>query len=226
MSHQIDDKEKMNDLRSRLRRIKHKKNFFVALIGGIGSGKSSILFGLKELGVETVNTDQISRKLLSTGGQAVDLIEKKFGTAVINKDRSVNRKKLGAIVFKNPTSLSQLENIIHPLIWNEVVSVVEELIATEPPYIAIEIPVPKNKELLSDFFDLIVFISCDEGIRKKRVLARDGIAEAYVDLIIKNQTSNLDYEVLADIVLDNSSNNLIELNEKVHELNNKVKQMK
>lgn len=212
----------MSDLRSKFRTIKGKK-IFVALIGGIGSGKSSILFGLKELGAVTVNTDQISRKLMSTGGQAVDLIEKKFGTDVLNKDRSVNRKKLGEIVFNNPASLSQLENIVHPLIWDEVISDVEKLIATEPPYVAIEIPVPKNLELLSDFFDLVVCVSCNDEIRKKRVLARDNISDEYVELIIKNQNSIFDYESLADIVFDNSTNNLIELNEKVFDLSNKIK---
>lgn len=215
----------MNSLRSRLLNIKGK-NFFVAVVGGIGSGKSSILSGLKELGVVTVNTDQISRKLMSTGGQAVDLIEKKFGTIVINDDRSVNRKKLGAIVFKNSSLLIQLENIIHPLIWDEVISIIEEIITTPPPYIAIEIPILKNKELFSDFFDLVVFVSCDEEIRKKRALIRDEITEEYIELVIKNQISNFDYQALADIVFDNSSNNIIELNKKVYELNNKIKQMK
>jgi dephospho-CoA kinase len=212
----------MNEIKTRLRNIK-SENFYVALTGGIGSGKSTVLKKLGELGVGTISADLISRQLMSTKGATVDLIREKFGATIITKDYSVDRNKLRKIVFENPNLLIQLEEITHPLIWSEIVFQLEKLNSlSSPPYIAIEIPVPKNTRIWSDFFDLKVCVLCEEGIRRNRILEREGLSEADADLIIKSQNLQYDYRAICDIVLDNSSVDLYTFEQKILKLNQKI----
>jgi dephospho-CoA kinase len=212
----------MSDIKTKLRNIK-SKNFYVALTGGIGSGKSTVLKKLGELGVGTISADLISRQLISTKGAAVDLIREKFGAKIITNDCSVDRKKLREIVFENPNLLIQLEEITHPLIWNEIVFQLEKLNSlSPPPYIAIEIPVPKNTRIWSDFFDLKICVLCKEEIRRNRILERGGLSEAEADLIIKSQNLQYAYEAMCDIILDNSSVGLSLLDHKILKLNQKI----
>ncbi len=72
-------------------------------------------------GIDIVDTDEIAHELTLPGGKAMSLIKKTFGTSFITKDGSLDRGKIRKLVFSNPIFKNQLEAILHPLIYQEVV---------------------------------------------------------------------------------------------------------
>lgn len=92
-------------------------SYIIALTGGIGSGKSTISNFFLEHNIDIVDTDIISRKLVSPGKPALKEIQKKFGTAILNKNNSLNREKLRNLICISLKNKKWLEDLLHPLIY-------------------------------------------------------------------------------------------------------------
>lgn len=92
----------------------------IAVTGGIACGKSTAAKFFSDLGGEVLDTDAVAHELESAGGKAVDAIAAAFGSAVLSSDGSVDRRALGAVVFRDAEKLSLLNSIIHPLICRYV----------------------------------------------------------------------------------------------------------
>jgi len=92
----------------------------IAVTGGIACGKSTLAGILSEQGCDILDTDDVSHSLQASGGGAAGKIAARFGDGAIAADGSVNRRKLGELVFANPKALRDLESIMHPLIEGAV----------------------------------------------------------------------------------------------------------
>jgi dephospho-CoA kinase len=90
--------------------------YVIGLTGGIGSGKSTVAAMLAEKGATVLNADQVGWDVYRPGGPAYEPIIEAFGREIVADDGSVNRKKLGAIVFADPEARQRLNAITHPLI--------------------------------------------------------------------------------------------------------------
>ncbi|HEV2250300.1 MAG TPA: dephospho-CoA kinase, partial [Candidatus Limnocylindria bacterium] len=88
--------------------------FVVGLTGPIGAGKSTAAAMLRDLGARVLDADAIARDEQSRGTTGYSAIVQQFGTAVLDEDKEVDRRKLAAIVFADPRRLEQLERILHP----------------------------------------------------------------------------------------------------------------
>lgn len=88
----------------------------IGLTGGIASGKSWVASQLRELGFRVVNADLLGHQLIEPGQAAYEEVVREFGKEILRPDRSVDRKKLGAIVFADSSKLAKLNSILHPRI--------------------------------------------------------------------------------------------------------------
>jgi dephospho-CoA kinase len=86
------------------------------LTGGIASGKSWVASQLRELNFRVLDADRLGHQLIEPGAAAYDDVVREFGKEILRADNSIDRKKLGAIVFAHPQRLKKLNSILHPKI--------------------------------------------------------------------------------------------------------------
>ena len=99
----------------------------IALTGGIGSGKTAVSEIFKSKNIPIIDTDVIARQIVELDKPAYNEIIKLFGENGLDKDKSIDRKILRKIIFTSEEKRSQLESILHPIIWNEVESELKKL---------------------------------------------------------------------------------------------------
>lgn len=92
----------------------------VAITGGIACGKSLFSTYLQQLGVEILDADDVVHALQAPGGEAVEPIRARFGNQMIAHDGSVDRGRLGQLVFSDPKARNDLNEIVHPLVRNRI----------------------------------------------------------------------------------------------------------
>jgi dephospho-CoA kinase len=175
-------------------------SFCVGLTGGIGCGKSAATAIFAELGAAIVDTDVISRELTGPAGAAMEAISAAFGPAYILPDGSLDRPRMRALVFSDPTQKRALEAILHPLIR----SVSREQIATaRAPYVMLVVPLLVETGAYRDLLDRVLVIDCDERLQMSRTMARSGLSEEEVMRIMASQAKRGDRLKSADDVIVN-----------------------
>src|SRR2546428_126130 len=97
------------------------------LTGGVASGKSAVAARLRERGVEVIDADQVARDVVRPGEPALAEIAAEFGAQVLAADGTLDRKRLGAMVFADAAARKRLEAITHPRISAETARRVAEL---------------------------------------------------------------------------------------------------
>lgn len=163
------------------------------LTGGIGAGKSAAASIFQELGIPVIDADQIARELTQEKGLALESVIVRFGTA--------DRGQLRKLVFEDPRARKDLEEILHPLIRAESQRRIQAL-APKHPVVIYEAALLVETGRYRDFDGLIV-IEAPEEVRKKRIVARDGITIELAQQMIRAQTSDPNRNAVADQVLKN-----------------------
>jgi len=171
----------------------------IGLTGGIASGKSEVSRLFEELGVPVIDTDLISRQLVEPGEPALQEIVEHFGSAVLNSDGALNRKKLGQLIFSSETDRLRLEDILHPRIRNEVT---RQLQALNAPYAIIVIPLLLETRYPINV-DRILVVDVPLGMQRQRLMQRDNISEAEVGKVLRVQTTSHQRLAVADDVISN-----------------------
>lgn len=177
----------------------------IGITGGVGAGKSEILRYLKEkYSAMVVEADKVGHFLMEPGGACYYSIVEKFGSSILNADQTINRGKLGKIVFADPALLEALNKIIHPRVKSHIVSE----IAKERAYHRTEYFVVEAALLLEDHYDVICdelwYIHTDEAVREKRLKETRGYDDEKIAGIMANQKSPEEFRSACQIVIDNS----------------------
>ena len=176
----------------------------VGLTGGIATGKSLVSQILKELGAYIIDADKIARQVVEPEKPAWLEIVKFFGRDIINKDKIINRKRLGEIIFNDPVKRRKLEEIVHPRVIEEENRLVEEYRRKNPDGIviidaALLIEAGSHKRV-----DKLIVVYADKETQVKRLMERDGLRQTDAEKRIASQLP-LDKKVkMADFVIDNS----------------------
>ena len=149
----------------------------LGLTGGIASGKSFVAARLREMNFRVLDADQLGHKLLEPGQSAYEPVVQEFGNQILRPDKSVDRKKLGAIVFADPGKLAQLNSILHPRIEDAMrlqFTVWEKENPRDPVFVeaALLVEAGIHKRL-----DGLVVIWCKPEQQIERLVAR-GLTEA------------------------------------------------
>ncbi len=174
--------------------------YIVGLTGGIGSGKSTIAQRFRELGIEVVDADQASRKVVEPGMPALNIIADRFGAKMIKNDGTLNRAAMRQLIFSQPLEKTWLENLLHPLIaeW-----IVDQLQRAESAYVMLESPLLLETEQ-HQLVNTLLLVDLPESLQLSRTAERDGDPKQQIQSIIASQMARDDKLRRADYVFDNS----------------------
>ena len=176
----------------------------VGLTGGIGAGKSTVADLFAQRGAVVIRADELARQVIEKSTAGFDQVVSRFGENILDTNGEIDRAKLAAIVFNDQESLTELENIIHPLVREKSNQIMNE--QTPETIIVNEIPLLLEKGMQPLFDFLVIVISSEKnrlarlinsGFSKDQVLARmskqvdDETRKASADFLIVND-GNLD----------------------------------
>jgi dephospho-CoA kinase len=181
-----------------------RKFLLVGLTGGIATGKSTVSTMLRGLGGEIIDADLLARQVVEPGQPAWREIVEEFGRDVLSSDGTLDRKKLGAIVFADPERRKRLEAITHPAIRARVKARVDELTARGFAGLAFYDAAILIEALGHQDMDRIVVVMTDEATQVARLHGRDGTDDAQGRRKIASQMPLAEKAKLADYVIDNS----------------------
>lgn len=185
----------------------------IAVTGGIGSGKTEVTNYLISKGYTVVDADRMSREMTSAGGKAIPYIREHFGPAFILEDGSLNRAAMRDLVFKDPSMKKILEEGTTKVVLEDIEAIKKEREASDDKALFFDIPLLFETGSEDDY-DAVWVVTADYEIRKKRVMARDGIEPSIIDLIMDSQEGEEKKVQLADRVIYNNGS-LDELREAV-----------
>lgn len=152
------------------------KSKIIGLTGGIGTGKSTVSKIIRDNGFPIIDADLIAREVVEIGEPAYLMIMDVFGDTILNSDKSIDRKKLGDVVFSDIELRLKLNNIVHPQIYKKIK---EKLLfySTNNDIIFLDIPLLieglENSRKFGIVFDQIWVVYADRETQIKRIIERD-----------------------------------------------------
>jgi dephospho-CoA kinase len=176
-----------------------KKAFVIGVTGNTGAGKSTAAHALSSVGVRVLDADLIARELQKPGQEALEEIRATFGDAMLNENGTLNRKKLGALVFSDPPSLKKLDNIMWPRIMREIQQQIAQ--SSEDIIIDAALLFETGMQVICDETWLIV---APDNLRCQRIMRRDNITVRQAKARIKSQMPQDYKRTLATHILDGS----------------------
>lgn len=179
-----------------------RRGIVAGLTGGIASGKSTVARMFGELGAMVVSADEIAREVVEPGMPALRDIRAAFGDDVFLADGTLDRQRLGAIVFHDAAKRRLLERITHPRIREVMRQRIDEAAAGGRPVIA-EIPLLFESEASLALVDVVIVVYVSRDVQLHRLMARDGLSEADATARIAAQLPLEDKVMRADYVIDN-----------------------
>lgn len=175
----------------------------IGLTGGIGSGKSTVLRMLQELGAAAIDADAISRATTAPGGAAIAHIAARFGPEFIGPDGALDRARMRERAYAHPEARRELEQIIHPLVAEEIARQVDAALAAGARCIVFDIPLLVETGRWRSQVDRVLVVDCEPETQVARVAARSGLAPDEVRAIIAAQAPRALRLAAADIVICN-----------------------
>lgn len=172
----------------------------VGLTGGIGAGKSEVSRLLASYGAVIVDADKIAREVVEPGTPGLAAVVAEFGDDVLTPDGTLDRPKLGGIVFADPQKLKALNAIVHPLVGARSA----ELEAAAGPDIVVVHDVPLLTENgLAPLYDLVVVVDAAPQTQLDRLVRLRGMAEGEAASRMAAQATREQRLAVADLVIDN-----------------------
>lgn len=144
----------------------------VALTGGIATGKSYVLGRFRRRGVPCLDADELAHEVEAAGTEATEQIAARFGTGVLAADGSVDRAKLGPIVFADPAARRDLEAIVHPAVYRAITAGLRgfELLGSDA-FAVVDVPLlfetGRNRE-----FECVLVTACPAELQLARLRER------------------------------------------------------
>jgi dephospho-CoA kinase len=176
----------------------------VALTGGIASGKSFVARILARHGCFVQEADRLAHDLMKPGRPAWDRIVHRFGTEILDSDRTINRRRLGAIVFSSDRDRQFLNRLVHPLVLAEKKATVRRLEEKGGHKIFVSEAALTIEAGYAPFFDKIIVVQCPEKVQVERLVKRDGITAREARRRIRSQMPAEEKARRADYLIDTS----------------------
>ncbi|MFI9590948.1 dephospho-CoA kinase [Nonomuraea sp. NPDC052265] len=172
----------------------------IGLTGGIGSGKSEVSKRLAARGAVVVDADKIAREVVEPGTVGLARVVAAFGEGVLHPDGSLNRERLGSVVFADPDRLAALNAIVHPLVGERVAELQGQ--APDDAILVYDVPLlVENK--LAPMYDLVIVVDAADEVRIRRLADHRGMPEADAKARIAAQANREDRLAAADLVIPN-----------------------
>jgi dephospho-CoA kinase len=176
----------------------------IGLTGNIACGKSVVARMLEELGAKVIDADQIARLVVEPGEPAWKEITEKFGKEVLNLDRTINRQKLGEIVFRDKEKREELNRITHPRIIGKIKEIIEGYRKEGVEVVVVEAALIVEKGGLRPIIGDLIVVIADEETQIGRLIERNGFSREEALSRIKSQMPISEKIKYATYVIDNS----------------------
>ena len=173
----------------------------IGLTGGIGSGKSTVTLFLAELGAVIIDTDKLGHETFQPGSEVWQQVANEFGKQIISTDGTIDRKKLGEMVFARPEARARLEEIVHPAIYNIVKLRLKEYEKQKTKLAVLEVPLLVEAGWES-LVDEVWVTTAPQATILKRMKQNKGMAEEETLARIQSQLSSEERVKHADIIID------------------------
>ena len=193
----------------------------IGLTGGIASGKTAAAAILRRLGAAVIDADELSREVVQPGEEAWKEIIAAFSPAVLQQDKTLDRKKLRKLVFDDPAARKKLEAIIHPKVRALAEKKIRELQAAGNEIIVYEVPLLFEGQLQL-WLRPVILIACSTATQKQRLKQRDGLTDEQAQQHLNAQMSLEQKRRLADYVVENNGS-LDDLEQQVKTVLDKIK---
>jgi len=176
----------------------------VGLTGGIGSGKSEVARRLAALGAVVVDADAIAREVVAPGTPGLSQVVAEFGDEVLSPDGALDRDRVAALVFADPSARARLNAIVHPLIGAAMIERTAAAGEADPHAVVVN-DVPLLVEGgLSARYDAVVVVDTDPETQVRRLVEQRGMTEADARARMAVQASREQRLAVADYVVDNT----------------------
>ncbi|WP_318508067.1 dephospho-CoA kinase [Bacillus sp. T3] len=175
----------------------------IGLTGGIASGKSTVSMMLKELNIPVIDADEEARLAVEKGEKAYLEIVAYFGEEILLADGSIDRLKLGSIIFPNEDKRAILNSIVHPAVRENMLRKKEQYLIAGYEFIVLDIPLLFESKL-THMVEKVIVVYVDEQTQLARLMERNGFSEEEAMARIASQLPLKDKLTLADAVIDNN----------------------
>lgn len=176
----------------------------VGLTGSIAVGKSYVLSILRELGCVTFDADKIAHSVMEAGKPAYDDVVAEFGPVVLAEDGTIDRTRLGAIVFADPVRRQRLNQIVHPRVIEEQNLLLAEAETCSPDGIAVVDAALMIESGGYRRFDRVIVVFCAPEEQIARLMKRNGISREDANQRIAAQMASEEKRRYADYEIDTS----------------------
>ena len=176
-----------------------RRPLVIGVTGNIACGKSLVTRTLGELGAETIDADQVTREVSAVSGPAYHQIIEEFGPALLLPDGTIDRRRLGEIVFADPAALARLEAIVHP----PVVDTIRQRLRTSRSPVVVVDAIKLLESRLATECDEIWVVTCNPEQQLQRLMARNGYSREQALQRIAAQPPQAQKVALADRAIDN-----------------------
>ncbi|WP_404453832.1 dephospho-CoA kinase [Oceanobacillus kapialis] len=175
----------------------------IGLTGSIASGKSTVSRMFADLNIPVIDADKISRVVVNPEEPAYTKIVETFGESILHEDKSLNREKLGSIIFADASKREKLNSIVHPAVRERMLAKRDAYVEAGEPAVVMDIPLLFESNL-THFVDKTLVVSVTESVQLKRLMNRNGYSEQEAEQRIKSQLSLEEKAKKADAVIDNN----------------------
>ncbi|MFE0476616.1 dephospho-CoA kinase [Streptomyces sp. NPDC058947] len=172
----------------------------VGLTGGIGAGKSEVSRLLVACGAVLIDADRIAREVVAPGTPGLAAVVEAFGEEILTEDGSLDRPRLGSIVFADPAKLAALNAIVHPLVGARSRELEEA--AAEDAVVVHDVPL-LTENGLAPLYDLVIVVDASPETQLDRLVRRRGMTEEDARARMAAQASREQRRAIADLVIDN-----------------------
>jgi dephospho-CoA kinase len=186
----------------------------VGLTGGIGAGKSEVARRLASYGAVVIDADAVAREVVAPGTPGLAAVIQAFGPGVLRPDGSLDRDRLGKLVFADESLRMKLNSIVHPRVGERMAELERQ--AGGAPVIVHDVPLLAENHL-ADRFDEVVVVDVPPRVQAERLARERGMSRAQAEARMRAQASREERLAIASIVVDNSGS-LAELDREVGEL--------
>ena len=187
----------------------------VAVIGGIGSGKTAVTDYLAERGAGVVDADVVARSVVEVGRPAWQQLRDAFGDGVLAPDRTLDRALVAEIVFNDPSALRRLNRITHGAIGIEIVAQLEALGPRDLAVIALPLYRKEHREIFK--LDEVWCVDAPVDVAIARLTGPRALSEADARARIAAQPTNDERLAVADVALHNAGT-LEDLHRRIDEI--------
>lgn len=175
----------------------------VGLTGGIACGKTVVRKLLADRGAFTVDADTIVHQLMAAGTDLTRRIGEAFGSSILSGDGSVDRTKLGRLVFSDPAARSKLNALVHPEVIREEKRLLREAAGRGARVGVVDAALMIEAGTYRDY-DIVLVVYCPRALQQERLMARDGLSRAEASRRLDAQMPIEEKKPYADFLIDAS----------------------